>query len=321
MLEEIKKLPKIELHLHLDGSVSLEVASKLTNIKKEELKDKMIVKDECKSLTEYLTKFPFPISLMQTKENLELIAYDLVNRLEKENIIYAEIRFAPICHTLEGLSLESVVESVLKGLNKNKKVKTKLILCMKREASKKDNLEVIKLAGKYLDKGVGGIDLAGDEIKYKLDNYKDLFLYAKLKNIPFTIHVGETSSRDIKTAIKLGTKRFGHGVKIIENKELIKLVKKNNILLEICPTSNIQTNVFDEYYNHPIYKLYKDKVNISINTDNMTISNIDLNQEYLKLLNNFSLTIEDLKEININSLNYAFITPEEKLELLEILKR
>ena len=321
MLEEIKKLPKIELHLHLDGSVSLEVASKLTNIKIEELKDKMIVKDECKSLTEYLTKFPFPISLMQTKENLELIAYDLVNRLEKENIIYAEIRFAPICHTLEGLSLESVVESVLKGLNKNKKVKTKLILCMKRETSKKDNLEVIKLAGKYLDKGVGGIDLAGDEIKYKLDNYKDLFLYAKLNKVPFTIHVGETSSRDIKGAIKLGTKRFGHGVKIIENKELIKLVKKNNILLEICPTSNIQTNVFDEYYNHPIYKLYKDKVNISINTDNMTISNIDLNQEYLKLLNSFKLTIEDLKEININSLNYAFITSEEKLELLEILKR
>ena len=98
-------------------------------------------------------------------------------------------------------------------------------------------------------------------------------------------------------------------------------MKKHNILLEVCPTSNIQTNVFSEYKNHPIYKLYKEKVNISINTDNMTISNIDLNQEYLKLTNNFKITLEDLKDININSLNYAFLSSSEKIELLEILKK
>ena len=135
----------------------------------------------------------------------------------------------------------------------------------------------------------------------------------KVENIPFTIHAGEVDTTDILKAILLGTKRLGHGVKCIDDNNLISLIKEKNILLEVCPTSNIQTNAFDLYKNHPIYKLYKEKVNISINTD------IDLTKEYLNLMNTFNFSLKDLKEINRNSVNYTFLSSEDKVKLLDLL--
>lgn len=321
MIDEIKKIKKIELHLHLDGSVSLSLASKLSNLSIENCREKMVASLVCHDLSEYLTKFKLPISLMQTKENLKLIAADLVNRLEKENVIYAEIRFAPIFHTKEGLTIEEIVESVLEGLKENRNVKTNLILCLMRGSDKKDNLKTIEVASKYLNKGVCALDLAGDEKKFKLREYKDLFLLAKSKNIPFTIHAGEVDIDDMPIAIDLGVKRIGHGVKSINDKDLIKEIRNKNILLEICPTSNIQTKAFENYKNHPVYIFYRDNINISINTDNMTVSNIDLNQEYLNLINYLNFTITDLKKINENTVNYTFLSCKEKIELIEKLKK
>ena len=281
----------------------------------------MVAQNKCHDLGEYLTKFDFPISLMQTKENLTIIAKDLVDRLERNNVIYAEIRFAPILHTKNGLTYEEVIEAVIKGLRKNKNVKTNLILCLLRGKEKKENLKTIEVASKYLGKGVCALDLAGDEKRYKLTEYLDLFKIIKDKNIPFTIPAGEVDYEDIPVAINLGAKRLGHGVKAIDSPELIKLIKEKNILLEICPTSNIQTNAFLTYKEHPILKLYKDNINISINTDNMTVSNIDLNKEYLNLVNTFNFSLEDFRKINKNAVNYAFLSSLEKIELLEKLKR
>ena len=132
MINQIKKLKKVELHLHLDGSISLELASTLSGLSINEVKQKMIAKDKCENLSEYLTKFDFPCSLMQTKENLKLIAKDLTDRLVSQNVIYAEIRFAPMFHINKGLTYEEVVESILEGLRLNKNIKTNIILCMMR---------------------------------------------------------------------------------------------------------------------------------------------------------------------------------------------
>lgn len=321
MNNKIKKIKKIELHLHLDGSVSKELASKLSGLDLDTVSSKMVLNDNCLNLSKYLDKFTFPINLMQTKENLKLIAKDLVDRLEKDNVIYAEIRFAPILHTKAGLSLEAVIDSVLEGFNENKTVKTNLILCMLRGLDKKDNLKIIELASKYLNKGVVAIDLAGDEAKYRLKEYEDLFKIIKEKNIPFTIHAGEVLKDDIELAIKLGAKRLGHGVKIIDSEELLTKIKEKNILLEVCPTSNIHTNAFNNYESHPIYNLYKKGINISINTDNRTVSNISLNQEYEKLAEIFDFTKEDFMKINKNAINYSFLPPLEKIKILEKLKR
>lgn len=320
MEQEIKKLKKIELHLHLDGSVDINTISKITGKSIKELESKMIAKDKCQNLSEYLTKFNTPIECMQTKENLILISQKLTEYLESQNIIYAEIRFAPMFHTNNGLTYEEIVESVLKGLKTNKNVKTNLILCMMRGMPKENNLKTIEVAHKYLNKGVCAIDLAGAEDKYPLIEYTELFKLASEKNIPYTIHAGENGNyKEIELAIKLGTKRIGHGIHAYESVETQQELKTKNILLEICPTSNIQTNSIDQYQNHPIHHFYKNNLNICINTDNKTVSNITLNEEYIKLYKEFNFTIEDFINININAINSAFLSNKEKEQLKELI--
>lgn len=317
MKEEIQKLPKIELHLHLDGSVRIETAKELLGYNPEE----DMISRNSKSLKEYLTKFDIPIKLMQTKENLERIAKELGEDLVKDNIIYAEIRFCPLFHTKEGLSLDEVIESVLNGL-KSVNIKTNLILCMMRGFNKEDNFKIIDTAKKYLNNGVCGIDLAGDERLYKNEDYQELFNYADSLNIPYTIHTGEINEiESVKQILKLNPKRFGHGIAIIKDKELLEEVKKRNITLEVCPKSNLDTNNIECYINHPIKKLIENNVLVTINTDNRTVSNIDLKGEYLNLYNELNMNIDDFYKCNINSINAAFIDNNLKDELKNIINR
>lgn len=319
MKEELINLKKVELHLHLDGAVSMELAQKITGKSLEVLKKEMIAKDKCENLSEYLTKFDLPIELMQTKENLYQISADLVDRLAKENIVYIELRFAPMFHTKKGLTYEEIVESVLKGLKSNPKIKTNLILCMMRGFPKENNLKTIEVAEKYLNKGVCAIDLAGAEDKYPLKDYIELFKIVKEKQIPYIIHAGENGdAKEVELAINLGAKRIGHGIHSIEDEKVLNLIKEKNILLEICPTSNVQTNSVDTYQNHPIKKLYDLNIPISINTDNSTVSNITLTQEYIKLSNYFNFTLSDYKEMNKNAIKHSFLTKEEQEELLKL---
>lgn len=320
MIEKIKDIPKIELHLHLDGSISKELASKLSGLSESELEEKMVASSKCENLSEYLTKFVFPISLMQTKENLYEVAKDLVNRLVKDKVIYAEIRFAPIFHTKEGLTLEEVVDAVLLGLNTNDNIKTNLILCMMRGLPQEDNLKIIELAEKYLNKGICALDLAGAEDKYPLEDYVDLFKIIKEKGISFTIHAGENgSASEVKKAINCGAKRIGHGIHAIDDEEVLTLIKEKNILLEICPTSNVQTNAIKTYQEHPIEKFCRLGIPVSINTDNMTVSNITLSSEYEKLAETFNFELSDFYNINRNAIKHAFLSDEEKRKLLELI--
>ena len=315
---DIQKMPKVELHLHLDGSVRYQTALEIMgNIKEED----MIVSDDCHDLNEYLTKFSVPLAILQTKENLERVAYELALDLKSENVIYAEIRFAPLKHLLKGLSPEEVIESVLKGLKKVN-IKTNLILCMMRGDTFDNNLKVIALALKFLNRGVCALDLAGAESLYPTSDYKELFAIAQANGIPFTIHAGEAAGfESIKEALDFGALRIGHGIKCLEDEKLIKELKEKNILLEICPTSNIQTKAVTAYQKHPVYELYKKGVPICINTDNRTVSNITLTKEYQKLMQNFSLTTNDLKQMNINAINGAFLTNEEKEKLKKLINK
>lgn len=321
----IEKLPKVELHIHLDGSIRPSTAAYLLNKSIEDVSNNMIASDKCEDLNEYLTKFDYPEKILQTKENLERVAYELALDLKKDNVIYAEIRFAPLKYIKEGLTLDSVVDSVLDGLSKVN-IKTNLILCMMRNDTYSDNLKVIELASKYLNKGVGGIDLAGAEALYKTSSFKELFVMAKKYNIPFTIHSGEADGYDsILAAINFGATRIGHGIMAIEYDDLINLIIDNNILLEVCPTSNVQTNAVDKYTDHPIKKLIDKGVNVSINTDNRTVSNISLNLEYKKLQESFGFTKELFIKTNLNAIEHAFVSLDEKSKLkreyLEIINK
>ena len=313
----MEKIKKIDLHLHLDGSINKEYAEKLLNKK---LTDELTIKGKCKNLKEYLDKFNLPISLLQTKENLEDFSYLLTKDLVNDNVIYAEIRFCPLFHTQKGLSEEEVIQSVLNGLKKNRQIKTNLILCMMRNLDYNQNVKIIELAYRFLKNGVVALDLAGDEEKYNNDKFVELFKLANKLNIPLTIHSGEVSVHNsILLAIKYGAKRIGHGINAIKDLKIIEEIKKNNITLEICPTSNVQTNAISKYENHPIKKLYECGVKITINTDNRTVSNITLSEEYNKLINDFNFTIQDFKLININAINSSFLDDNEKKQLLEIM--
>ena len=298
-------IKKIELHLHLDGSIREETANEILG-KKCNLK----AKDKCEDLNEYLEKFEIPSIILQTKENLERVAYELALDLKKDNVIYAEIRFAPLKHLNGGLSLDEVITSVLNGLSKVD-IETNLILCMMRNDSFNDNKKVIDLAHKY---GFP-IDLAGAEAIYKTKDFKELFKYAKSINVPFTIHAGEADGYEsIKAAIDFGASRLGHGIKIIDYPDLINEAKEKGITLEVCPTSNVQTNAVNILKDHPIKKLYDMNVNVCINTDIRTVSNITLEDEYNKLKETFNFTNEDFLKMNLMAIEASFAQDKEKLK-------
>ncbi len=316
VLNFIRNMPKVELHLHLDGSLDVDYIKKKYNLTDKDIKDKMIADEKCQNLNDYLTKFDFPIEIMQTKEELESAVYNLLVRLKSQNVIYVEIRFAPQFHTKKGLSQEEVVKTVINAKEKVN-IKSNFILCIMRgNDNEKANYETVEVAKKYLNKGVCALDLAGAEAIFKTYKYEKIFKYIKDNNIPFTIHAGEADGVDsIKSAIEFGAKRIGHGVRAIEDNELVEQIKKKNIVLEVCPTSNIQTCICGDYASHPISKLYFSGVKTTINTDNMTVSNTTLEKEYLMLIENTNLTINDIVNMNFNSINAAFISNDEKDEL------
>lgn len=314
---DYKQIPKVELHVHLDGSVRPETAAEILKRDYNEVKYEMIAKNKCIDLNDYLTKFSTPVEAMQTKESLSKVAYELATDLKNDNVIYAEIRFAPLKHLEKGLNKYEVIESVLEGIARVD-IKINLILCMMRGVSLEENMEVIDLAKHFYKKGVCAVDLAGAESIYPTSDYKDLFIYANKIGIPYTIHAGEADGYDsIKAAISFGAKRIGHGVQILEHEDLIKEVKEKDILLEVCPTSNVQTNISNSYKELPIKKIYDKGVVISINTDNRTVSNTNLYKEYINIVNNLDFNVDDIIKMNKDALKHAFLEETEKQELLK----
>lgn len=320
----IHDMKKVNLHIHLDGSLRPEtvynwIQEEKKDINLEQVKKLLMVDKDCRNLNQYLTKFALPVEMLQTKAHIKQSTYELFEDLAKENVIYAEVRFAPSLHTQKDLTYSEIVEAAIEGMNEAKKqynIKGNLILCcMRGENNKRENLETIQIAAKYLNKGVCGIDLAGAEALYKTKNFEEEFNLAKKLNIPFTIHAGEADGPEsIRTALEFGAKRIGHGVRCIEDKNLMAELIKKQILLEICPTSNLQTQAIQG--EHPLEKIYKSGIKISINTDNNSVSNTNLEQEYNWILQNTNLKIEDLVNMNINAIRGAFITPKEKAELV-----
>jgi len=311
----LKELPKIELHLHLDGSVNLKTLSSLSNKSLEEVKKEAVAPLKCNDLKEYLIRFTLPVKVMQTKDNLQLILSNLLETLDKQNVIYAEIRFAPSLHT-KNMTQEEVVKSLLEVKDKYK-VKTNLILCMMRHNSYELNKETIDVAKKYLGKGVCAIDLAGDEANFKTSSFKELFEYANKLGVPYTIHAGEADDHtSVMSALDMGAKRIGHGINCIENEDTINRLIREKICLEVCPTSNVQTNVVKDISSHPIKQLYKKGVLVTVNTDNMTVSNTNLIREYGFLIRILGFTIDDIIKMNKVSIQNAFLSEEEKRQLL-----
>ena len=315
----------IDLHLHLDGSLSVKSVKELAALQnieisenEEELLKLLRINDDCRDLTEYLEKFAFPGKLLQTKEALSLSVYNLCEELKEQGLIHAEIRFAPQLHTHKGLSQTEVVEAAIEGLNKSDFSAGLILCCMRGNDNHEENLETVKIAKGFLGKGVVSVDIAGAEALFPTENFGDLFELARELEIPFTIHAGEADGpKSVWKALEYGTKRLGHGVRSLEDPELIEKIVAEGITLELCPTSNLHTCMFPCIEEYPLRKLMEAGVKITVNTDNMTVSNVTLDSEFKKLIAAFDLTDEEIKNIARNSVGACFADEETKKILLE----
>lgn len=304
-------MKKIELHLHLDGSLDIEYAKELYG---KDVYNQMVSHND-NSLAEYLEKFYLPDELMTEYNNIVEFSYRLAKQLEKEEVIYAEIRFCPTSHDKK-ISVDRVITGIREGLLRVPSVKTNLIFCMRRNYSFEENLRIIKLTKKYLGNGVCAIDLVGDEASYRTESFKELFDIIKKENIPFTIHAGEVGSHEsVLAAIKFGAKRIGHGIRSIDDNETIKALIDNKVYLEVCPDSNLDTKAVNSIDEHPVKWLDAAGVLITINTDNRTVSDTNLDNEYNLLRNYLGFTDDDILRFNLNAIDAAFISEEEKQDL------
>lgn len=324
----------IDLHIHLDGSLSTATVKKLAaiqniNIAEDDtaLLSKLQVSKGCRDLNEYLEKFDFPLTLMQTRLCLEESIYALLKEQKEQGLIYSEIRFAPQLHIKNGLSQKEVVEAVLKGLQRAKEdfnMDCGIILCCMRGADNSLNEDTLYVAHHMMksQKSVVAVDLAGAEKLFPTSDYETLFAQAKNLGLPFTIHAGEADGPEsIWKALELGASRIGHGIRAVEDESLIKELSKRKIPLEICPTSNLNTRVSDNIEEYPVMKLIDAGVLVTINTDNMTVSGTTLADEFNLIKNVFSLSDKDILRLLVNSAEAVFPNPhmenEFKMKLID----
>lgn len=317
-------IPKIELHCHLDGSMSVELTKRLLKemgeeYSKEELESALTAPMNCGSLAEYLERFALPLRCLQTKRGLSAAAEDLALAAAKEHVAYIEVRFAPSFSTKQGLSIREVIESVESGLKKAREktgILTGIIVCTMRGLDAETNARMLKEAREFLDAGVVGCDLAGDEKAYPLSNFRDVFAAAKRYELPFTIHAGECgSAENIREAVALGAKRIGHGIAMSGNEELKKLLADEKICVELCPTSNLQTKAVRNIAEYPFLEFYEAGVPLSVNTDNRTVSGTTCTDELMRLSDAGMLKEAMCEKIYMASLASVFAGDEVKQQL------
>lgn len=290
----------------------------------EAYKASFIAPPKCTDLADYISRAIKGVELMQTAEELRLVTLDLLEQLEADQVIYAEIRFAPLLHTAKGLTSEEVVQIVNEAIEegtKDKQVTAKLILCTLRHFSEDQSMETIRLVEQFTGTHVVGFDIAADEAGFPIDNHISAFRYAKEKGIPCTAHAGEAKGADSvwETLENFQPNRIGHGVRSAEDPKLLEYLKAHDIHLEICPTSNVQTDVFDHIEHHTCDMIYNSGVSMSINTDARTISNVSLADEYQLLVKVFGWEKAHFLRCNLEAIRHAFIPEEEKEVLRHVL--
>ncbi len=311
---------KIDLHVHLDGSLrpstvwelAKEQGIRLPVSSKEELSCCLRVPEDCNNLTEYLKCFDLPLLVLQRREAIERVVFELCEDLAGQGLTYAEIRFAPQLSLEGGMNMDEVVEAAIDGMNRGlteyPSLHAGLLLCFMR--GKENDLlndRTLETAKKYFGKGVVGVDLAGAEALFPTENYRELFRRVREAGIKYTIHAGEAAGPEsVRCALDFGAKRLGHGVRAVEDKELVERLVQEKITLEVCPTSNLHTKLAKDPYSHPIRTLFDQGVRVTVNTDNMTVSDTTLEKEYNFLKQYYNFTDSEIAKIQEYAREAAF---------------
>ena len=327
--ELLAKLPKTDLHCHLDGSLRLSTILDLAKRQKVALPAndeaglaKAIHRGEvCKDLVEYLKAFDITCSVMQTEEALERTAFELAEDAAKENVWHLEVRYAPVLHTRRGLSLARINDAVLAGLKRAGRtfdITTGVILCGIRNMDPRDSYRLAELAVAYKGRGVVAFDLAGGERGNPAKDHAKAFELIRENNMNTTVHAGEAyGPASIKQALHdCGANRIGHGTRLAEDGDLLAYVTDHRVPLEVCLLSNVQTSVVDDLSRHPLRLYFDLGVRVSLNTDNRLITDTTITDELYRAHVDLGFTLEELKVLLVQGFKSAFLPYREKRELL-----
>lgn len=326
---KLRQLPKAELHCHLDGSLRantlLELAREYKTTLPRETADELaryMRADDAESLEDYLKLFDITISVMQTEDALERIAYELAEDAARDGVRYIEVRAAPILHVVQGLTLVQAVEAPLRGLRRAEKdfgISGRFIVCALRQYSGASSLEMARLAVEFKNEGVVAFDLAGAEKGNPASLHAAAFKHARENDLAVTVHAGEGDGPDsVRQAVHIcGANRIGHGTRLIEDPDLTQYVNDRRIGLEVCLTSNVQTRVADSYATHPLREYFDRGLNVTLNTDSRLISGTTLTDEYVYAAEHLGFSMDELAAIALNGFESAFLPWEERLMLIE----
>jgi adenosine deaminase len=320
---DVNLLPKVELHLHLDCCLSYKVVHQLDPaVTPEAYRESFIAPAKCTDLADYITRAVKGFELMQTREQLRLVTLDLFEQLQQDRVIYAELRLAPLQHTLKGLTPEEVVQTVVdataEGVAKYA-VQAGIILCTLRHYSALQSMQTVQLAEQFKGNMVIGFDIAADEAGFPIDNHITAFEYARERQISCTAHAGEARGADSvwETLKHFFPQRIGHGVRSIEDPDLLQYLLEKDIHLEVCVTSNIQANVYDHVEDHPADTIYKSGISMSVNTDARTISDTTLSNEYRLLETVFGWEKAKFLHCNLEAIRHAFALESVKDKIIQ----
>ena len=330
-LELLEKLPKTDLHVHLDGSLRLDTVIdlarrqgvKLPTEDREGLFRLLYAGDVCNSLDDYLKAFDITLSVMQTEESLERAAFELAEDAWHEGVRYIEVRYAPMLHTRAGLNLTDVVEAVLRGLRMAKRslgIRAGLILCGIRSMSADSSLRMAELAVAFKNRGVVAFDLAGSEVNNPAKEHLRSFRLILENNINCTAHAGEAyGPESISQAIhRCGAHRIGHGTRLRENGDLLNYVNDHRIPLEVCVSSNLQTKAADSWESHPVDFYVDYGLRVTVNTDNRLMTDTTVSKELLLCHEHFGWSLDKIKEVLIAGFKSAFLPYREKTDILTL---
>ncbi|HOZ91688.1 adenosine deaminase [Candidatus Syntrophosphaera thermopropionivorans] len=327
--EFVQKLPKTDLHVHLDGSVRIntiiDLAKKfniqLPTMDPGELRKLIVCDEHTRSLEEYLRGFDIVNLVLQTKEGLYRAAYELAEDAANENVRYMEVRFSPILHTKKGLKMTEITQSVIDGLRQAERefpIETGVIICGLRNMDPTTSIKLAELAVAFKNRGVVGFDLAGSEFNYPAKEHKEAFELSLKNNLNITIHAGEAYGPDsIHQAVHYcGAHRIGHGTRLVEDGDLLNYVNDHRIPLEICIKSNFHTKAVPNIQSHPIDFYIDYGLRVTINTDNRTISDTTVTDEYMLAINELHLDYPTIKNVILNGFKSAFLPYKERVRLI-----
>jgi adenosine deaminase len=327
--EILHRLPKAELHVHLDGSLrpetllelGREYGKPLPATDAESLRDYMHVRD-ARNLVDYLERFEITLSVMQTAESMERIAYELAADLAAENVRYAEIRYSPILNIREGLPLTEAVDAPLRGLRRAEQefgIRTALIICGIRNMDPETSRDLADLTVAYKGRGVVAFDLAGAEYNYPAKKHKEAFFTVINQNMAATIHAGEAyGPESIHQALHYcRAHRIGHGTRLFEDEELMEYVRDFRVPIEICLTSNVQTRAVASFEEHPARRYFDAGIVLSLNTDNRLMSATTVSEEFWRAHRALGFSWEELCTITLMSFSSAFLPWDQKQMMIE----